>query len=346
MTQFKTLNQLTVASLPALTVVAGEDVGLYAHLKTTLLDRIGYEPSDLAYAYFDMAESDYATVAMDLESLPFFADQKVVILDNFQDITTDKKAYLDEKELKAFEAYLENPVDTTRLVVLAAGKLDGKRRLVKLLKRDGLVFEAAPLKEADLRSHFLGEIKRLGLVFEPGAFDLLLAKSQMDFGQINQNLLFLKDYKLDSSAISQKDIEEAIPKTLQDNIFDLTQLILGGRIDAARELVRDLRLQGEEEVKLIAIMLGQLRLFLQVQLLARKGQSEGQMVADLSESLGRKVNPYQVKFALRDSRGLSVAQLKQSVLALIEADYQIKTGVYDKDYLFDIALLKIAGQKS
>ena len=39
-------------------------------------------------------------------------------------------------------------------------------------------------------------------------------------------------------------------KTLQDNIFDLTQFVLNGKIDEARELIRDLRLQGEDEIKI------------------------------------------------------------------------------------------------
>ncbi len=63
------------------------------------------------------------------------------------------------------------------------------------------------------------------------------------------------------------------------------------------------------------------------------------MLSDLS---GRKINPDQVKYALRDSRNLSVGSLKKVVKLLIETDYQIKTGQFDKDYLFDIALLRIA----
>ena len=41
-----------------------------------------------------------------------------------------------------------------RLVLMSAGKLDGKRRLVKLLKRDAMVLEASPLKDAELRTYF------------------------------------------------------------------------------------------------------------------------------------------------------------------------------------------------
>jgi len=36
--------------------------------------------------------------------------------------------------------------------------------------------------------------------------------------------------------------------------------------------------------------------------------------------------------------------LKQAISYLIETDYQIKTGVYEKSYLFEKALLQIAAE--
>ena len=107
-------------------------------------------------------------------------------------------------------------------------------------------------------------------------------------------------------------------------------------------MVHDLRLQGEDEIKLIAVMLGQFRTYLQVKLLSAQGKSEQQIVSSLSDYLSRKVNPFQVRYAIRDSRHLSVAFLKTTIKTLVETDYQIKTGTLDKDYLLDLALLKIA----
>ncbi|NQG97573.1 DNA polymerase III subunit delta [Streptococcus suis] len=345
MTVLKQIENLRKEILGPLTVLTGEDVGQYQIVKDALLGQIGFDVADLTYAYFDMSEADYAQVDMDLVSLPFFADEKVVILDYFADLTTDKKRYLSDEELKQFEQYLENPVETTRLVILAGGKLDSKRRLVKLLKRDGLILEAQPLKEADIRQHFQQEMGRLGLQMEPRAFDHLLLKSNFDFAELTKNLAFLLSYK-GQEVIRQEDVDLAIPKTLQDNVFDLSQLVLRGEIDQATSLVKDLRLRGEEEIKLIAILLTQFRMYLQVRLLQAQGRSEQQIVADLSDILGRKVNPYQVKFALRDSRNLSIGFLKKAVTLLIETDFRIKTGQNDKDYLFDIALLKLASMSS
>lgn len=332
---------LTVQTLPPILVLTGEDVGQFEWLKKDILKKIGYDPSDLNYSYFDMKEASYAEVELDLVSLPFFADEKIVILDHLLDLTTAKKRNLTDEDLKQFENYLENPSESTRLVIFAEGKLDSKRRLVKLLKRDAQIIEATTPKEQDLKRYFSGQAQELGLQFEGDSLDQLLLKSGYDFGELQKNLALLQAYKEDGQ-ITLQDIEEVVPKSLQDNIFDLTQMILKRQIDQARNLVKDLRLQGEDEIKLIAILLGQFRMFSQVKIFSEEGQSESQIVASLSELSGRKVNPYQVKFALRDSRRLSLSFLKQAMTTFIETDYAIKSGTYEKDYLFDLALLKVA----
>lgn len=335
------IKDLTVHTLPPILVLTGEDVGQFEWLKKDILQKIDYDPSDLNYSYFDMKETSYAVVELDLVSLPFFADEKIVILDHLLDLTTAKKRVLTDEDLNQFESYLEMPSESTKLVIFAEGKLDSKRRLVKLLKREAQIVEAATPKDQDLKRYFASQAQELGLKFVEDALDQLLLKSGYDFGELQKNLALLQAYKEDGQ-ITLEDVEEAVPKTLQDNIFDLTQMILKRQIDQASNLVKDLRLQGEDEIKLIAIMLGQFRLFTQVKILSEEGQPESQIVTSLSDLSGRKINPYQVKFALRDSRRLSLPFLKQAMITLIETDYAIKSGKYDKDYLFDLALLKVA----
>ena len=335
--------KLTLSNLSSLNLFTGTDQGQFEVMKSQVLKQIGYDSADLNFAYFDMKEVVYKDVELELVSLPFFADEKIVILDHFVDITTAKKRFLADDEFKSFEAYLDNPSPTTKLLIFAEGKLDSKRRLVKLLKRDATVFDAIEPKEQELRQYFQKWSQTQGLQFVGQSFENLLLKSGFQFSEIQKNLFFLQSYKSDG-VIEEKDIVEAIPKTLQDNIFDLTQLILVKKIDLARDLVRDLTLQGEDEIKLIAVMLGQFRTFTQVKILSETGQTESQIVSSLGTYLGRNPNPYQIKFALRDSRGISLAFLKRAISYLIETDYQIKTGVYEKGYLFEKALLQIAAE--
>ncbi|MBW8098125.1 DNA polymerase III subunit delta [Streptococcus pseudopneumoniae] len=335
--------KLTLSNLPSLSLFTGTDQGQFEVMKSQVLKQIGYDSADLNFAYFDIKEVVYKDVELELVSLPFFADEKIVILDHFVDITTAKKRFLTDDELKSFEEYLDNPSLTSKLIIFAEGKLDSKRRLVKLLKRDAKVFDAVEAKEQELRQYFQKWSQKEGLQFTNNSFENLLVKSGFQFSEIQKNLLFLQSYKEDS-VIEEEDIVNAIPKTLQDNIFDLTQFILTKKMDQARDLVRDLTLQGEDEIKLIAVMLGQFRTFTQVKILAESGQTESQIASSLGGYLGRNPNPYQIKFALRDARGLSLSFLKQAISYLIETDYQIKTGLYEKGFLFEKVLLQIASQ--
>ena len=267
---------LTVQTLPPILVLTGEDVGQFEWLKKDILNKIGYDPSDLNYSYFDMKEASYAEVELDLVSLPFFADEKIVILDHLLDVTTAKKRNLTDEDLKQFENYLENPSESTRLVIFAEGKLDSKRRLVKLLKRDAQIIEAATPKEQEVKRYFASQAQELGLQFVGDSLDQLLLKSGYDFGELQKNLALLQAYKEDGQ-ITLEDIEEVVPKTLQDNIFDLTQMILKRQIDQARNLVKDLRLQGEDEIKLIAILLGQFRCFLKLKFSQKKANPKAKL---------------------------------------------------------------------
>ncbi|MBJ8325646.1 DNA polymerase III subunit delta [Streptococcus pacificus] len=332
--------QLTKTNLAQITVLTGEDQGQYAQMKNLLFEQLDYHANDLGISYFDMSTVVYQDAQMELESLPFFSEDKIVIFDYFVDITTTKKTYLDSKEIKQFENYLEHPIEATKLIILAPGKLDSKKRVVKLLKRDAVIFEANPLKEREFKTYFQKYAHQLGLVFDSGVFEELVIRSNVQFDDMMKNLLFLESYQT-NGRISHQDIVDALPKTLKDNIFDLTQFIMRKQIDEARLLVHDLILQGEDEVKLLAIMISQLRTMLQVKLLSLEGYDEKQIIDELSHYLGRRVNPYQVKYALRDTRTLSVTFLKQSLYYLIDTDYQIKSGQYEKDYLFDLALLKL-----
>ena len=80
------------------------------------------------------------------------------------------------------------------------------------------MFEALEPKEQELRAYFQKWTQEQGLTFDGNSFEQLLIKSSFQFSEIQKNLLFLLSYK-DSGLITEEDIVEAIPKTLQDNIF-------------------------------------------------------------------------------------------------------------------------------
>lgn len=333
MTVFDELSRVSADNLPQFTVISGENDDIISELKTQIFQKVGFDPSDLSQAYFDMTESDPNLALEELESLPFFGDGMLVVLENLWDLTTTKKSVLTEKQLTRLESFLDNPLETTKVIFIFHGKLDGKRRIVKKLKKLAFDLEATDLKLNDLTKYFVTDS---GL--QPNIINLIIEKSNANFAIIRQNIEMVKTYA-DDRAITPDDVQAAVPKSLSDNIFDLTDLILKSKLVEARALVADLVLQGEDEIKLLAILTTNFRLYFQIKLLLDKHYTDRQLVEFL------KINPFRLKFLVGPARARSKAFLVQALRQLIDIDFKIKSGQADKKFLMDMALIRLAGIK-
>lgn len=233
MTVFDELSRVSADNLPQFTVISGENDDIISELKTQILQKIGFDASDLSQAYFDMTESDPDLALEELESLPFFGDGMLVVFENLWDLTTVKKSVLNDKQLTRLENFLDNPLESTKVIFIFHGKLDGKRRIVKKLKKIAFDLEATDLKPNELTKYFVADS---GL--QPNIVNLIIEKSNANFAIIRQNIEMVKTYA-DGRAITPDDVQAAVPKSLSDNIFDLTELILKSKLVDARALVAD-----------------------------------------------------------------------------------------------------------
>lgn len=333
MTVFDEFNEIKRKGLPQILVIFGESTEIVGELKKQLLSEVNFEPTDLSQAYYDLTPNNSDLALEDLESLPFFSDSRLVILDNLVNLTTVKKSVLDEKQMKRFESFLDNPAETTQLVVILYGKLDSRLKVVKKLKAKATLLEARELKGQELIHYF-----SQGSSLSKAVLCLIAAKSNDNFSVMKQNIDLVETYAL-GREVTVEDVEKVVPKSLQDNIFALTDLIFKGKINEARALVHDLTLQGEDLIKILAILTNSYRLYLQVKLFQEKSWQEKQQVSYL------KMHPYPVKLANQLVRKLPLSQLKKGLLELIELDYAIKTSLADKAYLFDITLIRLTLKK-
>lgn len=329
MSAFDELDKIKSAGLPQILVLYGEEEDIVQELKSRLLEFVHYDSSDLGQAYFDLTASNANLALEELESLPFFVEQKLVILENLSNLTTAKKSVLDEKQTARFENFLSNPVETTQLILILHGKLDSRLKLTKKLKAQATLLEAQELKPQELSRIFSG----VGL--STNILQRIFEKSNFTFPVIKQNIALLKTYAADRE-ITLEDVEKVVPKSLQDNIFLLTDLILQGKVAASRNLVHDLTLQGEELIKILVILTNSFRLYYQVKIMQSKGWNEQKQTSYL------KIHPYRVKLANQQVKTMHEKFLSKSVLSLIELDYKIKNSGVDANYLFDLALIKLA----
>ncbi|MDR0298767.1 MAG: DNA polymerase III subunit delta [Streptococcaceae bacterium] len=316
-------------AFPQITVVAGESDELVSEIRDQILAYVNFDTANLSQSYFDLTEADANVALEELESLPFFAEQRLVIFENLLNISTAKKSVFDEGQMKRFEHFLDAPVESTQVIIIIHGKLDARLKVTKKLKKIASLLEANPLTPQELQNYFMKATK-----LKPRVLLRLAEKSNFSFSIMKQNITTLEIYA-DNREIELEDLEKIIPKSLQENIFDLTDLILTGKTKAARELIADLVIAGEDIIKIVAILTNAYRLYYQVKIF------QAQHIPENIQTSQLKIHPYRVKLANDLVGRLARKYLRESLKMLINLDYEIKIGRADKELLFDVTLAKL-----
>ena len=309
--------------------------------KQTLIQAtLAEDERDLNFGIYDMEEVPVGVALDDAESVPFFGDKRLVIMDRPNFFTAEKSKQKIDHDLVWLENYLKNPPDFTILAFFAPyEKLDERKKITKLLKKTATVIEVNTLSEKEVR-HFLKDtIANEGYTMTPEAFELFIqltdAKLSTAMSELPKLLLFSSDTK----QITKSAVNDLVAKSLEQNIFALVEYVLKRQTANALSLYQDLLLQKEDPIKINAILMTQFRLLLQVKFLEKKGYQQGDSAGML------KVHPYRVKLAIQQARKFSEKVLVSAFVGLVDAEYRLKTGQGDKEMQFELFVLQFAAVK-
>ncbi|MEG1045008.1 DNA polymerase III subunit delta [Carnobacterium sp.] len=309
--------------------------------KQTLIQAtLAEDERDLNFGIYDMEEVPVGVALDDAESVPFFGDKRLVIMDRPNFFTAEKSKQKIDHDLVWLENYLKNPPDFTILAFFAPyEKLDERKKITKLLKKTATVIEVSTLSEKEVR-HFLKDtIANEGYTMTPEAFELFIqltdAKLSTAMSELPKLLLFSSETK----QITKSAVNDLVAKSLEQNIFALVEYVLKRQTANALSLYQDLLLQKEDPIKINAILMTQFRLLLQVKFLEKKGYQQGDSAGML------KVHPYRVKLAIQQARKFSEKVLISAFEGLVDAEYRLKTGQGDKEMQFELFVLQFAAVK-
>ena len=293
------------------------------------------EDDDLNVISIDTAELELGEVIHEAETIPFFGDNKVIFVENPYFLTAEKKKNDLKHDTTLLESYLKNPLETTVLVfVTNVEKLDERKKIVKLLKKESVIVDVSQMGDKELIPYVQHYIESEGYSIDKSAFEQLTYLTDMNLSRIMNELDKLFLFKTETKTISRFDVDSLIPKSLEHNIFDLNQYVLGNKKANALELYQDLLVAGEEPIKIISILIGQIRLLLQVKILLEMNYQQ----SNITDTL--KIHPYRIKLAVQQSRSMEKVILGQMFDELVELDFKIKTGQIEKDLGFELFLLK------
>ncbi|MBM7618126.1 DNA polymerase-3 subunit delta [Weissella uvarum] len=329
----KELNQqIDAQQIAPIYLIQGTDHYLLDLVRKRFVDLIDEPDRALNLAQFDMREIDLATAIDDARSVPFFGDRRVVLIENAYFLTGEVAKSKPEHHVEELIDYINQPEPQTVLVIMAPyEKLDGRKKVTKLLKERATYLSFGDFSEKDVRQMVQDNLSAEGYEITSDALQTLIQYTDMSVAAIMNELDKLKLYAFNTKKIDKKAVDQLVTRTLSQNVFDLIDDLLNQKLRDAVELYHELILAGEEPLRLLGAMVGQFRLLLQVKV---SKQSEQGLATAL------KVHPYRVKLAKKTVRRYSYDALANAFLGLAEMEKALKSTSKDPEMLFELFVLR------
>ena len=289
-------------------LTGANNYALRAKLHELVSKFVAEHGDDMALERLDGDEASYERMQEAMQSLPFLADRKMVVLQ----VPSSNKQFTE----KAADLLKELP-DTTDLIIVEP-KLDKRLAYYKLLKKQPGFTEFSELDEMGLSKWLVTQAKEKG-----ASLNLADARYLVERVGTNQQMLAGEIEKLSlrtlggRQEINRADINELTVATPQSTIFQLLEAAFAGNIRRALDIYGEQRALKVEPIQIIAMLGWQLHV---LALVKAAGSSR------TPDAIAReaKLNPYVVKKSAGIARGLTVARTRQLIHDLVVIDERLK----------------------
>lgn len=294
----------------SLFVLTGENSFMLQQELRKLVRAFVAEHTDMALEQLDGEEAEFDRIREALQSLPFLASKKLVVL---------RAPGANKQFVESFENLLTEAPESTDIVIVEP-KLDKRLSYYKFLKKQPGFQEFAELDTLGLAKWLVGLVKEQG-----GSLSQSDASYLVDRVGASQQLLSNEIAKLlqYSPNVTRQTINELTERAPQSTIFELLDAALAGNSKKALELYHEQRMMKVEPQAILALLGWQLHVMALVKTAADRDPS-----AIASQA---KLNPFVVRKTQGIVRGISLPQLKQLINDVFTLDVRLKSESIDAD---------------
>jgi len=222
---------------------------------------------------------------------------------------------------------------TTGTLILVAGALDSRRRLLGAFTRDGAAYAFPRVADPRVLREWAGRLAReLGHAIRPDALDLLVERTPADLGMLATELDKASLYVGEGVAIEARHVEATATGGRAAAVEEVSDRLARRDLAGASRALRSLLRAGEPPIRLAAFLAASLRRALHVAELRGAG-------LDIEATAARLGMPSWLVRRVDGSR--SAAQLERALDALRELDLALKSS-RPAAAAFEAALLRMA----
>ncbi len=321
-------------SAPTFYVFHGSDEFTRAETLAEFRGRLGpADTADLNTTYLDGRKASLAELHHACDAIPFLAEKRLVIVEGLL-----ARAAKQEKLLDELAEYLLRLPETTRLVFVEEDPLPDNHPILRLAKQDahGYAKRFDP-PDAKALPHWIAErVDKHGGEIEPRAAAQLAAAVGADLRLLDQEMVKLVTYVNAERPITTADVDEVVPYAQAAVIFDLVDAL--GRRDGrtAAQTLHRLLDAGEHPLGLLAMIVRQFRLLIQVKELKVEGADSRAIAKELG------IHPFPARKLHNQATYFTPVQLEAVYRHLLETDVDIKSGEIEAEVALDLLVAGLA----
>jgi DNA polymerase-3 subunit delta len=288
----------------------GEESYLLKQYKDKLRNAIIPADDTMNYAYYEgkgVAVNEVIDLA---ETLPFFAERRLIVLENTGMFKSSASELAD---------YLKEMPDTTYFVFVES-EIDKRNKLYKAVTNKGRAVELGRQDEATLLRWVASNVKKEGKQITENTVRHFLAKVGTDMENIQKELEKLFCYTLEKESITTDDVEEICTTQVTSQIFDMVNAVADKQQRKALDYYYNLLALKEPPMRILFLLSRQFKLLLEVKDMDSKGFAR----KEIAEKAG--LNPFVVGKYQTQAKSFTKEKLRRILDDSIETDEAIKTG--------------------
>ena len=277
--------------------------------KTKLKNAIIGNGQDMNYSYFEGKGIDVGKVIEMAETLPFFSERRLIIIEH-------SGFFKAQSELAD---YIKTMPETTYLVFVE-NEVDKRNRLYKAVKEIGTISEMNGMDEKNLKLWIASILKRSGKRITEQTLMHFINKTGPDMENMNSELEKLICYAYDRDVVTVSDIDEICTTQVTSKIFAMVDAIGSKNQKLALDLYEDLLALKEKPMTILYLISRQINLIMQVKALSDLQYSN----ATIASKAG--IPPFTVNKYTMQGRNFTKETLVEALQSCVDIEEQVKTG--------------------
>ena len=287
----------------------GEESFLKQSYKKKLKEAVAGDDT-MNYNYFEGKGLDVNELISLSDTMPFFSDKRLIIIEDSGFFKTSSEALAD---------YLPMIPDTTCIVFVEDG-VDKRNRLFKKVKELGHAAEMKRQDSAQLARWAGTILAQNGRKITGSTMNLFLERTGDDMENIRMELEKLISYTMGSDVVTTEDVEAVTTVQVTNKIFDMVNAIVTRKTRLAMDLYEDLLTLKEPPMRILFLIARQFNQLLLVKEMSAKGTDRGTIASKL------KIPPFVAGKVSAQAGAFTREQILSYVKGCVEAEEAVKTG--------------------